>query len=197
MSLDQHKHRLRAEAKTRRDAAAAALDQAGRDLCRAVLAVLDGGRIDLPPEAAVSAYWPKGAEIDPRPTIAALQDRGHEVGLPVMDGGDRPLVFRRWRQGEPLHPVGYGLLEPGADAPVLTPRLLLVPLLAFDRRGVRLGYGGGYYDRTLADLRARGSAVAVGLAYSVQELPEVPHHQADQRMDWVVTESETIAAGAA
>ena len=195
-ALDREKQRLRAEAKPRRAAAAEANPGAGDALFVQVTSLIESGRIALPAGVPVSGYWPKGKEIDPRPLMATLAALGHPIGLPVMIGRDQPLLFRRWQAGEELEPVGFGLLEPPRSAPELVPRLLLVPLLAFDRTGIRLGYGGGYYDRTLAGLRAQDPTIAVGLAFAAQELDRVPHHEADQTLDWVVTEREAIEISA-
>ncbi|MEM7225035.1 MAG: 5-formyltetrahydrofolate cyclo-ligase [Pseudomonadota bacterium] len=194
--LDQEKQRLRAAAKACRNAAAEANPDAGRALRDQVGSLLESGRVALGAGVPVSGYWPKGKEIDPRPLMAHLADRGHSIGLPVMIGMDKPLLFRHWKEGDTLEPVGFGLLEPVAEAPELSPSLLLVPLLAFDRTGIRLGYGGGFYDRTLKGLRAQGPTVAIGLAFGDQELDQVPHHEADQALDWVVTEREAIAIAA-
>ena len=177
---------LRAEAKRRRAEAAAAPD-AGAALSARVLA-------GVPPAAgaAVSCYWPMGSEIDTRPLMTALQARGHAVGLPVMEGRGRPLRFRAWTPGTALEPGGFGTRIPGAGAAEVVPDYLLVPLLAFDRAGFRLGYGGGFYDRTLQALRAAGPRLAVGVAFAGQELPAVPREATDERLDWIVTEAEAI-----
>jgi 5-formyltetrahydrofolate cyclo-ligase len=193
--IDDEKRRLRAEAKRRRAAAAAAAPGAGEALCRRLIAALDQGTMALARGAAVSAYWPKGDELDPRPAMSALVARGHPIGLPVVAAQAAPLVFRRWAPGDRLEPAGFGLYEPAGDRPELTPELLLVPLLAFDRSGTRLGYGGGFYDRTLAGLQSGGRALAVGIAYAGQELPELPRGSRDRALDWIVTEGETIAIG--
>lgn len=189
-SLEERKRALRAQAKRRRAAA-------GRHEARSEAAcarVLDS--IALPAGCVVSAYWPMAGELDPRPLMRRLHARGHGLGLPVMVGRDRPLAFRAWRPGDALEPGGFGTQVPPAGRPEVRPRVLLVPLLAFDRAGYRLGYGGGYYDRTLAALRAAGPTLAVGLAYAPQEVASVPHDDTDQRLDWIVTEAEAIAAGA-
>jgi 5-formyltetrahydrofolate cyclo-ligase len=147
------------------------------------------------PPAVVSAFLSIGAEIDTAPLMDELQRSGHRIALPVMVGKGKPLQFRAWAPGDPLRTVQWGIREPGDDAPVLEPDVLLVPLLAFDRTGARLGYGGGFYDRTLRGLRERRSAVAVGLAFSMQEVDAVPHLDYDERLDWVLTPDGPIRCG--
>ncbi len=194
-SLHQTKQRLRAEAKRRRAAAAAAAPEAGEALARRLLEAFEAGEIPLAAGARVSAYWPVGDELDCRPVMQALAERGHEIGLPVVTARATPLTFRRWRPGDRLEPAGFGLQVPDARQPEVVPDLLLVPLLAFDRAGGRLGYGGGFYDRTLALLQARGRALAIGLAYAGQEMAELPRSPTDLPMDWIVTEAEVLAIG--
>jgi 5-formyltetrahydrofolate cyclo-ligase len=121
--------------------------------------------------------------------MTALEARGHGLCLPVVVGRGRALAFRRWRTGEALIEGAYGAQVPANGAEVCTPTVLLVPLLAFDRAGYRLGYGGGFYDRTLAGLRAQAPVLAVGLAYAGQEMPAVPREATDQPLDWLVTEA--------
>ena len=191
--IDDAKRRLRGQARQVRAAAASATPDAARAISVRLLAALEEGLIDLGSGAAVSAYWPKGDELDPRPIMIVLAERGHRIGLPVVPGPARPLVFREWAPGDTLVSAGFGLEEPAAERREVVPEFLLVPLLAFDRRGYRLGYGGGFYDRSLAALQTRGPATAVGLAYSRQELAEVPCGPNDRPLDWVVTETETIA----
>ncbi|MQP63762.1 5-formyltetrahydrofolate cyclo-ligase [Niveispirillum sp. SYP-B3756] len=138
--------------------------------------------------AMVAGYWPKGDELDLRPTLEMLALAGHGVCLPVVSGVAWPLLFRFWRPGHPLVPGSFRIMEPMADAPLAQPSIVLVPLLAFDKDGWRLGYGGGFYDRTLAVLRDSAPVVAVGIAYAGQEVPSVPRDPYDQRLDWLVTE---------
>lgn len=145
----------------------------------------------LAPEAdsVVSAFAAIGEEIDPLPLLTRLHGSGLKIGLPVVVGRGQPLLFRNWSPGDPLVDAAFGLRVPRADAGEVTPDILLVPLLAFDAQGYRLGYGGGYYDRTLAALRSQGSVVAIGLAYDIQEVDAVPHADYDERLDWILTPS--------
>lgn len=144
------------------------------------------------PAGPVAAYWPILSELDPLPAAAALRGRGHEIVLPcVTEAG---LVFRRWRDGDPLVRAGLGLMEPDPEAEALVPRTLLVPLAAFDRRGHRIGYGKGFYDRALAALPA--PVLTIGLAFATQEIPLIPDEPHDHPLDFVVTEREIIDARA-
>jgi len=147
---------------------------------------------DLPPPAGavVSGFWPLGEEIDIRPLLCALHGRGHTIVLPVTPKRGLPLTFRVWRPGDALIAERFGTMRPGGEERV--PDFLLVPLLAFDRRGGRLGYGAGFYDRTLSLLSPR---FALGCAFASQEVPEVPMGPHDARLDAVATEREVIATG--
>lgn len=138
--------------------------------------------------ARVSAYLAIGSELDPAPLMAALAAKGCVGLMPVVVGRGQPLLFRRWRAGDALVPGPLGTRMPAPEAPVDLPDVLLVPLLAFDTEGYRLGYGGGYYDRTLRTLRAKRQITAIGLAYAGQEVTSVPHEAYDERMDAVATE---------
>ncbi len=135
------------------------------------------------PGAVVSGFWPLDGEIDVRPLLRALVERGHPVVLPLTPPRGRPLRFARWRPGDALAPGRFGTWEPAGEE--LAPDVLLVPLLAFDDRGNRLGYGGGYYDRTLAALPGR---VAVGCAFAAQQVACVPTEPTDVPLNAVVTE---------
>lgn len=139
-----------------------------------------------PPVGAVCAgFWPMGAEIDIRPLLFALAERGHIIGLPVTPRRGQPLRFRAWRPGEALGPGPLGTSQP-VQGDSVTPDWLLVPLLAFDRAGRRLGYGGGFYDRTLAGLPG---ATAIGCAYAAQEVALVPAGPHDIRLAAIATEA--------
>ena len=183
------KRALRAEARARRRAAAAALPpaQAG-----AAAAENFFGAIPVPAGAVVSGYWPLADEMDPRPILRRLAAAGHVIGLPVVTGRGAPLVFRCWHPDADLVAGTFGVMTPGPEAPEVVPRVVLAPLLAFDRAGYRLGYGGGFYDRTLEALRAKGEVLAVGLGYACQEVAAVPREPTDQRLDWLVTERAAV-----
>lgn len=148
----------------------------------------------LPQGAVVSLYHPMKDELDTRPLAEALLDREFEIALPVTPKKRGRLTFRAFRDGDPLHPDRYGIMTPSEDAPEVRPMLIVTPLLAFARDGGRLGYGGGYYDRTLAALRAEGDILAVGFAYAAQEVGKLPMGRTDQLLDWIVTEREAIDA---
>jgi 5-formyltetrahydrofolate cyclo-ligase len=141
------------------------------------------------PPGVVSGYYPMEGEIWPLPLMAALKAEGHTLALPVMQGKAEPLVFRAWTPGDPLIPGVWGIRQPATDKPEVLPDIVLVPLLAFDARGYRLGYGGGFYDRTLRALRSLKSILAVGLALDELEVDAVPHLDYDERLDWVLTPS--------
>jgi 5-formyltetrahydrofolate cyclo-ligase len=174
----------------RREAAAAAPD-AGARLKANLLAA-----VPVPPGAAVAGFWPMGDEIDVRPLLFHFHARGHVCGLPVTGRRGERLRFRRWTPETELVAAVFGTREPPPEAPPVEPDLLLVPLLAFDAAGWRLGYGAGFYDRTLTALRARKSVLAVGVAYAAQEAPAVPHDAGDARLDWVVTEAGALRVAA-
>lgn len=142
--------------------------------------------VDLRPDDVIAAYWPIRDELDCRPIVARLMDEGWRVCLPVVVGRDRPLELRVWEPGAPLHPAGFGTLAPAAGAPVAEPDVMLVPLLGFDRHGTRLGYGGGYYDRTVAAMSK--APRLIGFAFSAQEVELVPRAPHDLQLDAVVTE---------
>ena len=177
------KRELRRECLARRAAAASEAPDAGKGLADIFLDALV-----LPAQSVVAGYWPIRDEIDPRPLMRRLHASGHACALCVLGEHAAPLAFRAWEPGTTLEPGGFGTLAPPADSAELAPDIVLTPLLAFDEQGHRLGYGGGYYDRTLARLRADGRVLAVGAAFEVQRVESVPHTAGDGRLDWVITE---------
>ena len=143
----------------------------------------------------VSAFHPYRSEIDTRPLLGRLAGEGWTTALPVVIAQGWPLKFRRWLPGEPLVKDNMGIEIPRLGEPEVEPDVLIVPLLAFDRNGYRLGYGGGYYDRTLATLRTKKRIIAIGAAYSTQEVETVPHESYDEKLDFVMTERGIITCG--
>lgn len=141
----------------------------------------------------VSGYWPIRGEADPRP---ALSEHDGDICLPVVTDKDMPLIFRLWDGTEATLETGaFNTSHPHPQQPEIEPQVLIVPLAGFDRAGNRLGYGGGYYDRTLERLRAKGPVLAIGLAWAVQELPVIPVEATDQPLDAIVTDQEIMLLG--
>lgn len=146
------------------------------------------GAIDLKPGAVVAGYWPLDSEIDTRPLLRRLTAADQTVVLPVVIAPGRPLKFRQWTPDTRMHQGQYGIDVPPEDAAEYVPSIVIMPLLAFDSAGWRLGYGGGYYDRTLRKLRGLGDVLAVGVGFSAQSIDAVPHDALDEQLDWIVTE---------
>jgi 5-formyltetrahydrofolate cyclo-ligase len=182
------KKRLRQEAKARR----AALSQHERTAAAQAMAERAMSALTLPEGAVISGYVPVGEEADAMPLLTRLAERGNDLALPAVLDRGRPLAFRAWAPGAALVPGWYGIPCPHDSAPERRPTIVLLPLLAFDRRGHRLGHGAGFYDRSLAALRAEGPVLAVGLAFAVQELAHVPAEAHDQPLDWIVTERDAV-----
>lgn len=178
---------LRKAAATRRDALAADAPDFAERFKRRFLETWTP-----PAGTVVSAFWPIRSELDTRPLIQALHDRGCAIGLPVVMGRLTALQFRQWTPDTRLEVGQFGVSTPPADAPVLEPDWLIVPLLAFDTRGYRLGYGGGFYDITLAGLRARKRVFAIGAAFDGQEVDAVPRQANDARLDAILTEQRVL-----
>ena len=132
------------------------------------------------------------SEINPIPLLRKFADAGAQLALPVMQSRGLPLLMRAWHFGAPLKSGQWGIREPTEEAAIVAPDILIVPLACFDRQGHRIGYGVGYYDMTIAALRARKKVVAIGIGFAVQEIPAVPATERDERLDLVLTERETI-----
>jgi len=183
----QMKAELRRAGQARRDALPAEVRKAVAEAIAArpfPLAVAPG--------MIVSGFMPLKSEINPLPLMRKLADIGARLALPVVAGRGMPLIMRAWSWGEPLVPGVWGIREPGPAAATVEPDIVLVPLLAFDRSGHRIGYGAGYYDLTIAQLRANKPIVAVGIAFAAQEIETVPRTAFDAQLDLVLTENETI-----
>jgi 5-formyltetrahydrofolate cyclo-ligase len=142
--------------------------------------------------AIVSGFMPLKSEINPMPLMRRLADAGAQLALPAVAGRGKPLTMRAFAFGEALVAGVWGIREPGPDAREVFPDIVIVPLLAFDRAGRRLGYGAGYYDMTITGLRARKPVIAVGIAFAAQEIPRVPTTARDAALDLVLTEHEVI-----
>ena len=141
------------------------------------------------PPGIVAGYLATGSELDTGPLMSALAAAGWTLALPVVVAPGVPLVFRRWRQGDAMDEGAFGILQPGDDAPVVKPDLVLAPLLAFDDDGYRLGQGGGFYDRTLAKWHADGHGITVlGFGFTGQRVDVVPRDDFDQRLSGMITE---------
>jgi 5-formyltetrahydrofolate cyclo-ligase len=186
-SIDLIKAEIRRDALARRDGLPADM--------RAAAAQAVASRpfpIAVAPGTIVSGYSPMRSEINPWPALRRLADRGASLALPVVMRRGRALAMRAWAFGEPLASGVWGIREPLPDSPEVEPDILIVPLAAFDRCGHRIGYGAGYYDLTLAKLRAAKTIIAVGLAFATQEIAAVPFTHRDERLDLVLTEHEVI-----
>ena len=156
----------------------------------APLRLIERFPLELARLTPVSAYWPVGGEIDVRPLMAALAKAGAAIALPRVESRNGPTRFLLWK-GEPLTADAFGVPSPSSRATELSPKLMLVPLLAFDRKGGRLGQGGGHYDRAIPVHRAHG-AIVMGVAYAEQEMNSVPTGPHDAPLDWVLTPREAI-----
>jgi 5-formyltetrahydrofolate cyclo-ligase len=180
------KERLRGEVFARRDG----LDKEFRH--EAALRIADRALAlpQLEDVTPVGGYWPIRSEVDPRSLMEALIARGQDVALSQILHPH--LSWRLWRPGDVLIKGGFGVREPGPDAPEVFPKTLLVPLVAFDRRGGRIGYGKGHFDRAIAALEAQHPVLTIGLAYAVQEIDEVPVESHDRLLDVIITEAELI-----
>jgi 5-formyltetrahydrofolate cyclo-ligase len=180
------KDALREEAFARRDA----LDRAWRGRAAHAIAERALALPELRDVTPVGAYWPIRSEVDPKPLMEALLARGQEIALSQIRHPH--LSWRLWRPGDVLVKGGFGVREPGPDAPECFPKALLVPLAAFDRSGGRLGYCKGHFDRAIAALSGMHPVLTVGLAFSAQEIDRVPVEDHDRRLDIIVTEREVV-----
>ncbi len=180
------KEQLRTEALARRDG----LDKAFREEAARTITERALGFPELRGVTPVGAYWPIRSEVDPRPLLEALLERGQDVALSQILHPH--LSWRLWQPGDVLVKGGFGVREPGPDAPEVFPKCLIMPLAAFDRRGGRIGYGKGHFDRAIAALEAQHPVLTIGLAYAVQEIEQVPVEEHDRLLDLVITETELI-----
>ncbi|NWG23789.1 MAG: 5-formyltetrahydrofolate cyclo-ligase [Pseudorhodoplanes sp.] len=148
--------------------------------------------IGIPAGVIVSGYSPMRSELSPLPLMRKFAEAGAQLALPVVQKRGQPLVMRAFALGDELARGQWGIREPKPDAPEVFPDIMLVPLAAFDRAGHRIGYGAGYYDITIASIRAMKPVMTVGLAFAAQEIDKVPATPRDERLDLVLTEREVI-----
>jgi 5-formyltetrahydrofolate cyclo-ligase len=186
-AVSLEKAELRRAAQTHRDALRAELRQTAAETVAARVFPLP-----VVPGVIVSGFMPLKSEINPLPLMKALAEAGAQLALPVVAGRGKPLIMRKWQWGAPLVPGVWGIREPASEAPQVDPDILLVPLLAFDRAGYRIGYGAGYYDLTITQLRAKKPVTAIGIAFAAQEVAHVPRTSFDAPLDLVLTEQATI-----
>jgi 5-formyltetrahydrofolate cyclo-ligase len=185
--IDDAKAALRAAAIARRDALPAAERQQAAEAIAA-----RGLPISIAPGMVVSGFMPMRSEINPLPLLRRLAAAGASLALPVIVGRGKPLIMRAYAFGDPLAAGQWGIRQPRQDAPEVFPDILIVPLLAFDRAGHRIGFGAGYYDMTITALRTRKPITAIGVAFAAQEIDAVPATPRDARLDLVLTEKEVI-----
>jgi 5-formyltetrahydrofolate cyclo-ligase len=188
MDISAAKAALRKAALARRDLITDIESRAFADR----LAKIGAGLVAEKRARTASAFWSIGTEPRTLPLLQNLARQGIATTLPVMQGRGTPLLFRLWREGEPLNEVKWGIKEPLESAAEALPDLLFVPLAAYDKAGNRLGYGAGFYDRTLAKLRALKPVTAIGVAYDIQEMPEIPTDATDEKLDYVLTNHALI-----
>ncbi len=182
MNIFKEKERLRREAEASRKALARPAKEIGEEISKTFFRA---GLVRS--NAIVAGYIPMRGEMDPLALMERLRDAGCSLALTRVVAKDQPLQFHLWRDADAPVKSAFGMMEAAPDWPTAKPDVLLVPLLGFDRRGYRLGYGGGFYDRTLRSLRTREPVVAVGIAYAGQEMI-LPHDDHDEKLDWIVTE---------
>lgn len=148
--------------------------------------------IDVKQGTVVSGFMPIKSEINPLPLMKKLAESGALLALPRIAGRGQPLSMRAWAVGDPFERGQWGIREPQASAPEVVPDIVLAPLAAFDRKGHRLGYGAGYYDMTIRKARSSKPVTVIGLAFSLQEFPDVPVTERDELLDFVLTEREIV-----
>jgi len=185
--IDEEKAIIRRDALTRRNALPGDL--------RAAAAEAIAARpfpVSLVPGMIVSGFMPLKSEINPLPLMRKLSEGGASLALPAIAGRGKPLNMRAFAFGDELNSGQWGIREPKPGAMEVAPDIMLVPLLAFDRDGKRIGYGAGYYDMTIAKFRSLKPVITVGIAFAAQEIAEVPVTERDVRLDLVLTERETI-----
>ena len=187
-ALDQDKAALRKVAKVQRKEAAQANPTASAEAMQALLEYLGA----VTPRC-LAGYLPIGSELDPQPALQRLHERGAQTALPVVVAEAQPLIFRAYQSGDDLITEAFATRAPTAQAAQVMPDLVLVPMLAFDRKGYRLGYGGGFYDRTIAQFQQKKLDCAfIGFAYAAQQVDEVPVGAYDLPLNVIITEQGVV-----
>lgn len=192
--VDELIEEAKAALRTKARAARASLDHVERADAAVAAAKHFFNAVPLQAGDVVAAYWRIRDELDCQPILVKLMDSNQKVVLPVVVGPDEPLDLRVWEPGASLYESGFGTLAPSELAPRAEPDIVIMPLLGFDSRGTRLGYGGGYYDRTLARMSKKPKLV--GLAFAAQELDRIPREAHDVPLDVIVTEAGVRHFGA-
>ena len=193
MSVNEEKIELRQKAKERRNTwAKTAGNDSAKNLKKNFLHILENFNFQTGNSIIIAGFWPIADEMDVRPLISELHETGHSIALPVVVGADKPLIFRIWKPEIILEKGDFGTQHPSAEQPEVVPQMMLVPLLAFDAYGQRLGWGGGFYDRTISKFRKKSSVITVGIAYKGQQVDNVPHMATDEPLDWIVTEIDSL-----
>jgi 5-formyltetrahydrofolate cyclo-ligase len=189
MPVKEEKAHLRGEVRARRlTAFREGASGASQKLAHHLMALLENQ-----PVVRVAGYWAVGSEIDLSPLLCELDEEGWSVALPVVVENDAPLIFRRWHSGDELLKGPLNTLQPKPGRDEVIPDVVLLPLLAFDDERYRLGQGGGFYDRTLEQLKSReGGVISIGIAFAAQRVEAVPRDQYDQRLDFIVTENGRV-----
>ncbi len=187
--MTEVKQTLRQQMRLRRDA----VPMSVRKLAASDIANNFMGSIPFSQRDIIAFYWPVGSEIDLSLMADALIEQGHICVLPVIEEKDNPLIFRQYMKNMELfiHPK-YLIKEPPKSARIFEPTIIIIPLLAFDALGHRLGYGGGFYDRTLDKLQKKANILTVGVAYDFMQVAQLPIEKHDQKLDCVITDKRVI-----
>lgn len=193
MENTQAKEILRAQIRQKR----AELSDRERHLMSRKIAEHFISTVPLLKDDVVAGFWPMLMEVDIRLILEMLEEQGFKLALPAVEARDKPLLFRAYKRGDNLRRnSAFPVEEPLESCEELVPNVVLVPLMAFDKTGARVGFGGGFYDRTLAKLHVNGDVnkrlLTVGIAYSFQQVSHVPVQVHDERLDCVVTEKGVI-----
>lgn len=186
-SVLESKAALRAATLAKRDAMPAAERQQAAETIAA-----RGLPVEVKPGMIVGGFMPMKSEINPLPLLRKCAQAGAQLALPCIAGRGKPLIMRAWNFGDEFKAGQWGIREPLPAARQVQPDILIVPLACFDRAGHRVGYGAGYYDMTIAALRAAKPIMAIGIAFAVQEIPAVPAMAHDERLDFVLTERDVL-----